>query len=250
MMGWGGFWVVGIIPQQYESFTRLWLISWDSSPPSSHKLTFTDDNGETWKVLTQFEDQGIVVYNLSFSGEYIIASTNHGLYRSDLNDGKFWIHLPITEDVNGERILTNNFYTAISISKGENNIFLVGTEDGLSIISTTGETLDNIRNWESPKSFSVYPNPFFINEYNQVGNDRYVRFNYSNPNQFPGEIDIYDFTMDHVIHLYNFKPVTIDENEIVWNGRNDYGDKVANGAYFCRLSLNGKYYWTKLAVIN
>jgi hypothetical protein len=56
--------------------------------------------------------------------------------------------------------------------------------------------------------------------------------------------------MDHVIHLNSFKPITVDENEIVWNGRNDYDDKVANGTYFCRLSLNGKYYWTKLAVIN
>ena len=42
----------------------------------------------------------------------------------------------------------------------------------------------------------------------------------------------------------------LDENEIIWNGRNDYGDKVANGVYFCRLFLNGEYYWTKLAVIN
>ena len=40
------------------------------------------------------------------------------------------------------------------------------------------------------------------------------------------------------------------ENEILWNGRNEYGDKVANGAYFCRLSLQGEYYWTKLAVVN
>ena len=56
--------------------------------------------------------------------------------------------------------------------------------------------------------------------------------------------------MDHVIHLNNFKPITIDENEIVWNGKNESGDRVANGAYFCRLSLNGKYYRTKLAVIN
>ena len=185
-----------------------------------------------------------------FSNKNIIASTDHGLYKSDFEDGKFWIYLPATEDINGERILTNNFYTAISISEGEIDTFLVGTEDGLSIISTTGEILDNIRNWESPKSFSAYPNPFFINEYNQVGNDKYVRLIYSNPNQFSGEIDIFDFAMDHVIHLNNFKPITIDENEIVWNGRNESGDKVANGAYFCRLSLNGKYYWTKLAVIN
>ena len=244
------FWIIGIIPQHFDSFTRLWLISWDSAPPSGHKLTYTDDGGKTWDVVTQFENLDIVVYNLSFSSKNIIATTDHGLYKSAFDDGKFWIPLPVTEDINGERILTNNYYTAISISEGEIDTFLVGTEDGLSIISTAGEILDNIREWESPTSFSAYPNPFFINEYNQVDNNKYVRLIYSNPNQFSGEIDIFDFAMDHVIYLNNFKPITIDENEIVWNGRNKSGDKVANGAYFCRLSLNGKYNWTKLAVIN
>ena len=247
--GLGGDWVVGIIPQHFVSYMRLWLVSW-IRPYTPHPLTYSDDGGITWEVVTQFEEQGIIVYNLSFSEQYIIASTDHGLYRSDFDDGNFWVQLPVKEDINGERILTNNYYTAISISEGEIDTFLVGTEDGLSIISTTGETLDNIRNWESPESFSAYPNPFFINEYNQVGNDKYVRLIYSNPNQFSGEIDIFDFAMDHVIQLNNFKPITVDENEIVWNGENESGDKVANGAYFCRLLLNGKYYWTKLAVIN
>jgi hypothetical protein len=55
--------------------------------------------------------------------------------------------------------------------------------------------------------------------------------------------------MDKVIQLIN--PHTIDnESELIWNGKNEYGDKIANGVYFCRLSLNGEYYWTKLAVIN
>ena len=55
--------------------------------------------------------------------------------------------------------------------------------------------------------------------------------------------------MDKVAQLQN--PYTIDdESQMVWNGRNQYGDKVANGVFFCRLSLNGEHYWTKLAVIN
>ena len=41
-----------------------------------------------------------------------------------------------------------------------------------------------------------------------------------------------------------------DDSEMIWNGRNEYGDKIANGVYFCRLSLNSEYYWTKLAVVN
>ena len=82
-----------------------------------------------------------------------------------------------------------------------------------------------------------------------MGNDGYVRFLYSNPNYFSGLIDIFDFAMDRVIQLRN--PHTIDdESEVIWNGQNEYGNQVVNGVYFCRLSLNGQTYWTKLAVVN
>ena len=56
--------------------------------------------------------------------------------------------------------------------------------------------------------------------------------------------------MDRVIRLNNSYLVTNNESEVIWNGRNEYGDQVANGVYFCRLYLNGEYYWTKLAVVN
>ena len=56
--------------------------------------------------------------------------------------------------------------------------------------------------------------------------------------------------MDRVIQLNNPQSINNYESEIIWNGRNELGDKVANGVYFCRLSLKNQYYWTKLAVIN
>ena len=78
-----------------------------------------------------------------------------------------------------------------------------------------------------------------------------MRFVYSNTNAQPGSIDVFDFAMDQIIHLDNSNPISLDgKNEIIWNGRNEYGNQVANGVYFCRLTLNGEYYWTKLAVVN
>ena len=35
-----------------------------------------------------------------------------------------------------------------------------------------------------------------------------------------------------------------------WDGLNSKNDYVANGVYFCRLSVNNNYYWEKLLVIN
>ena len=253
--GLGGDWIVGIELQNFNTFNRIWLISWTSSYKqngrtiiSPHNLTFSDNGGESWNTITQFKDMGVAVYNLFFSAEYIIASTDYGAYISDINDGMFWSKIPITSDQNGKRILTDFIYASITI---EDNNYLFGTEDGLSLVSSQGLTLDNIHFYESPSIFSVYPNPILINYHNLVGNDGHARFIYSNPEDYLGSIDVFDFSMDQVIHLENQsqtdKP---DDNEIIWNCRNQYGDKVANGVYFCRLFLNGEYFWTKLAVIN
>ena len=87
-------------------------------------------------------------------------------------------------------------------------------------------------------------------DYSRVDGDGHVRFRYSNPENDNSSIDIFDFAMDRVIQLDNSHLVNNNESEIIWNGRNDYGDQVANGVYFCRLSIDGMYYWTKLAVVN
>ena len=83
-----------------------------------------------------------------------------------------------------------------------------------------------------------------------MGGDGQVRFIYSNPEIDKSSIDVFDFAMDRVVQLTHTNMVNNKESEIIWNGQNEYGDKVANGVYFCRLSLNGEHYWTKLAVIN
>ena len=131
-------------------------------------------------------------------------------------------------------------------------ILFIGTGDGLAIIDEATESTSIIRFWEAPNPFSVYPNPFFINDFNQINDNGHVRFIFLNPNQQNGKIDIYDFSMDKVTHLTDsfFVGPEGKESEIIWNGKNQHGDKIANGVYFCRLSLSGKYYWTKLAVIN
>ena len=96
------------------------------------------------------------------------------------NDGIFWNLLPITADSTGEILLTETVYSAITLVDDQ-DIYLIGTNDGLSIMSTSGVTVDNIRYWEPANPFSAYPNPFLINDINQVDGDGHVRFIYSNP---------------------------------------------------------------------
>ena len=100
--------------------------------------------------------------------------------------------------------------------------------------------------------FSVYPNPFFINEHGILNHDGHVRFiyykNYSSSGT--GIIDIYDFNMNLVIGGLSSDIHIGDESIIIWNGRDLLGNKVVNGTYFCKLSLLGSTDWTKLLVIN
>ena len=54
--------------------------------------------------------------------------------------------------------------------------------------------------------------------------------------------------MQHIIKLNNVEIIG-DNAQFIWDGRNKNNDIVSNGVYFCRLKLNGKYYWTNLMVI-
>ena len=170
-------------------------------------------------------------------------------------DGEHWEKYtrPI-DDNTGEELLTESVMTTY-FSEVLNWLWM-GTEDGIAISNDDGISWEVHRFWEktvydnAEKMLSAYPNPFLINDYNQVDGDGHVRFIYSNPVNDNSSIDNFDFAMDKVIQLGTSHLVNNNESEVIWNGRNEYGDKVANGVYFCRLSLNGKYNWTKLAVVN
>ena len=240
-----GNWVIGFTNQKLENGTdRLWAITWAGAGNNEkNALSYTDDGGETWQISSP-SGYSEKVYNLYANENRIWAATASGLYVSE--DGEHWekYSRPI-DALTGEEILSESVLAVYN----QDNWLWVGTIDGISIIEN--DTITTIhRFWEPPNPFSAYPNPFLINDYNQVGGDGHVRFIYSNPNDYSGTINIFDFAMDKVVQINNSHLVNNNESEIIWNGRNEYGDQVANGVYFCRLSLNGEYYWTKLAVVN
>ena len=247
-----GNWIIGFAHQEFNSYTRVWAITWNADSQGEFSaLSYTDDDGETWNT-TQPAGYPEKVYNLFADSTRIWAASESGLYMSI--DGEHWEKYtrPI-DDNTGEELLTESVMS-VYFSKNDNRLW-IGTEDGIAISDVDGISWSIQRFWESTiykdqgNMLSAYPNPFLINDYNQVGGDGHVRFLYSNPNNYSGTIDIFDFAMDRVIQIKKNHTIN-DESVVIWNGRNEYGDQVANGVYFCRLSINGDYYWTKLAVIN
>ena len=248
-----GDWVIGFTQQKFADFNRLWAITWAAGNEDEYSaLSYTDDGGESWET-TQPAGFTEKIYNLYGNSTRIWASSESGLYVSE--NGEHWEkYLRPIDASTGEELLTES---VMSSYYSENLGWLwVGTGDGIGISDDEGINWLVHRFWESTVTedeknmFSAYPNPFLINDYSQVGGDGHVRFRYSNPGNDNSSIDIFDFAMDRVTQLGTSHLVDNNESEVIWNGRNEYGDQVANGVYFCRLSLNGKYYWTKLAVVN
>jgi len=251
--GMGDRWVIGIKNQQFNNLNRLWAVSWDPSLNSAipHNLSYTDDEGLTWGIVSFFKDIEAIVYDLDFEGEDIYASTNLGLYKTYNGNIDLWFKYHI-EDLNSQPMLTDAIYNSVNFQ----NMLWAGSPDGIFYSSDQGNLWHMYRSWNHAYSFtdnkglSAYPNPFYIDENNQYNTDGHVRIVYydgsANSNV---KLDIFDFNMTHIINL-NFPTLINDEGQFIWNGRNKFNKQVQNGVYFCRLTLDGKIYWTKLMVIN
>jgi len=82
--GLGGNWVIGIHAQYFENITRIWAITWGANSSSSHYLSYTDDNGETWHKDNSLLTQGsnVVAYNIYSLNDINTASNEDRLYIS------------------------------------------------------------------------------------------------------------------------------------------------------------------------
>ncbi len=250
--GLAGNWVVGIYSQEINGVNRIWAISW-TQPNVPHSLSYTDDEGLSWNRVNQFEELGLIVYNLFLDDENVLlAATNNGVYQS--YNGNFWEKKLIGSDSStGEQLIYDKVLSAILFDVDS---YVVGTSDGLAVSVDSGDNWDVIRSWNEAvghnisSSFNAYPNPLYKNSNSSVFySNGITRFIFSNPNQQACSIDIYDFAMDHVIQLSNYSIIG-SQSEIIWDGKSSSNIDVSNGAYFCRLNLNDREFWTKVLVVN
>ena len=86
-----------------------------------------------------------------------------------------------------------------------------------------------------------------MNTHNIINNEGHVRF-VSDSQNLNASIDVFDFSMDKVITL-DSPIISNNQIEFIWNGKSEFGSKVNNGVYFCRLNDFGKSRWVKLAVL-
>ena len=238
-------WIIGFEDQELnDGSNRIWAITWDKEtqgnvgPPS-----FSDDGGENWSFSSQLVDLGVKTYNISFNGDYIYLATDQGMFLSQ--DGNFWEKFNNFIDYESEeQILSDVVYDAKVI---DNNLW-VGTQDGIAISSNViNPNWDVYRFWEDDILFSAYPNPFLRDMHNILNSEGHIRF-VSDSQNLNASIDIFDFSMDKIITLES-PIITNNQIEFIWNGDSEFGSKVNNGIYFCRLNDSGNNKWVKVAVL-
>ncbi len=248
--GLSGNWIIDIVPQNIgNDIPRIWLISWNrEGGPSPHGLTYSDDNGESWNTIDYFINEDAIVYNLYFNANELYASTSQGLYQSTLENLSLWSKIIFPEHILEALDYFEKVYTCIET---EDNFF-IGTPNGLVYIN--GSIFNESNLWESYIPYNqevvdknkliIWPNPFLI------GQNFNVDFAFkTNPDD--GVLDIYNFSMDKVksVDCSNYNEY-YGNLECSWDGKNKNNITVANGVYFCKLSVGKNEVWEKLMVIN
>ncbi len=247
-----GNWVVALHRQVRSNGTdRIWAATVAANAGERQGVSFTEDNGETWYVTLLGERAN----NITSVGDVVYVATNNGLYKS--SDGLNWARFGSAIDqLTGEQVWAEAAYGALYDSR--DSTLWIGTPDGLARTRDDGLTWAIDRSYVSTTTqgetrFYAYPNPFYLAESNYRDGSGHVRFQY---HIAAGEIEtinsaqisIYDFAMDPVASLTREHEISGDFSQ-VWDGRNDTGHQVANGVYYCRLTLGQSEYWTKVIVI-
>ncbi|MBN1465041.1 hypothetical protein JXA02_04720 [candidate division KSB1 bacterium] len=245
-----GNFVVALANQRADARDIIWAATWKAEDlQEEYGVSKTENGGLTWTTHLL----GIRAQNIATDGPTVYVATLEGLYKSP-DYGDTWYKFPaIADKKSGENIYTVEHYSVYA----EMNTVWAGTADGLARTSDNGYTWDVFRAFKStagqgePRTYA-YPNPFSPKRHNELGGDGHVRLQYNTRNDTYVTVKVYDFAMDLVATLCEnkFRPGPADLNE-VWNGKNDYGDEVANGVYFYSIAIEGDgTHWGKILIVN
>jgi hypothetical protein len=192
------------------------------------------------------------VIDFAFRGDTVyVAGRQSGLFISD-DGGISWRTVRTFRDRRRPDRFVRPNVDVVSVATTRTGLW-VGTDDGLL------QSMDGGRTWEvfradvpphpTAPSESVpdvatyaYPNPF------SPAADRLIRIRFELQDNDDPEIRIYDFGMNLVRRL----PVEVfstGEVEVAWDGTDEDGLRVANGAYFYAVRTDGETEWGKILVL-
>ncbi len=234
-----GNWVVGIQSQKVGLTERVWAICWRANgADESYALAFTDDQGKTW--TTTLKDEKI--YDLAIHDKLIVAAGENGVYYSE--NGTSWgFRSSFRDEENKQIIPFSGYYSAVWNEQDQN--WMIGSSQGLLISSTdnpfSSGTWQILRKEvrEGTNEAFAYPNPFSPDD------DRVCRFSFPMDSQVKVKI----FSNDQLLVRELSPEFSGSVKEVLWDGRDHFGNRLSNGVYLYHIETSGKDFWGKILIL-
>lgn len=243
-----GNWIISIEEQPLAGRNPIWFANWVGQQAGEQfGVTVTRDGGETFEQMLI----GRQVFDFAFRGNTVYVAGEDGLFISD-DEGRTWRSVRSFRDAaQPDRFVRPNA-EVFSVATTPDALW-VGTGDGLLRSTDGGETWQLFRvevplNPEAPSERTprvetfAYPNPF------SPATDRIVRLRYELSTDRAVEVRIFDFGMNLVRRL-DVGPQAAGVREVVWDGTDEQGVRVANSAYFYEVRTGTASFRGKILVI-
>ncbi len=248
-----GNWVIGMAKQEWNGRRTIWAVTRAADQAGEESgVSYSHDDGETWNTATLLK--GEYGYNIFALDSLVYVGTRNGLWRT-VDGQSFANYRPAIDKVRNDQVIDDDVYAVVHdnrdyYKKSFGEALWIGTGDGIArsrLPSSNSDVWRIYRSIQSSNTPYAYPNPFSPTLHNRMKGDGYVRFNYSVKKSSLIRLTILSFAMEAVR--------TIDytrgegHGALKWDGRDDDGNLVANGTYFCNLFYDDASHWVKLVVV-
>ena len=241
-----GNWVIAIEEQRYNGKSRVWTTNWRTDDPDEQfGVSYTDDGGQTWVNLLH----DIRAFDFAFKDSIVYVATENGLYRTD-DGGVSWTRSSSIIDPSTRQQITTPGFFAVgligdTVYAGSGDGMVKTVDNDAVAFGSSWQVLRTFESVGSPFETYAYPNPF-------SPDDEIVRFHYSTGGKDASvTIDVFDFGMNRVrTVIRNAIRTGAREHDEIWDGRDDEGDRIANGVYFYRIQVDeDEPIWEKVLLI-
>lgn len=244
-----GNWIVAIAEQVRPNGQHvLWFATRPAgrTPGETFGITRTADGGRTFEQVLLGER----INDFAFRGDTVYAAGDNGLFVST-DQGRTWQTIRDFYDPTSRRVLRPDV-RVLAVATTRRHLW-IGTSDGLLRSDDGGRTWRLFRaevpvkpTTPSPQVPRVdtyaYPNPF------SPMLDAFVRIRYDLAQPASVRVHVFDFGLQRVRTLFEGMQEA-GAHEVIWDGLDARGVRVANGVYFYAVETDAATYWGKILVI-